>query len=444
MTFYSPVFLFAFLPAAAALYRSVRGSGLRRAIWILSGLVFYAFGDIRHVPLLLAVCALHYGVGRFLRAAERGRRPALFACVALDLAVLALYKIKGALPFGISVFTFQAISYVVDVYRNRESGTKDLLEVLQYLTFFPQLTAGPFAKFGALRPYFTQPELSWDDGARGIRRFVCGLTKKLVLCAAAAKLADAMFCLAGIDALGAWLGAIGYCLQLYFDFSGYSDMAIGLGLLFGVRLPENFNYPYLAGSVSEFWRSWHISLSSWFRDYLYIPLGGSRKGTARTVFNKLLVFLATGLWHGTGTTFILWGLWHGLFCSLETVFDRKKALSRHWYGHIYTLLVVSFGFVLFRAEGLAQAGTMLRAMLTGFAPVDACRLTLRNLLTAREVFLLLAGVFACLPVWPKVRGKLEGKRGMEVLLDGVSVAAFAVCAAQLASSSFQPFIYAGF
>ena len=444
MTFYSPVFLFAFLPVAAALYRAVRGNGLRRAVWILSGLIFYAFGDIRHVPLLLASCAVHYGVGRFLQPAERGRKPALFACVVLDLAVLFFYKGKGALPFGISVFTFQAISYLADVYKDRESGTNDVWEVCQYLTFFPQLTAGPFAKFGALRPYFTQPELSWNDGARGIRRFVCGLTKKLVLSAAAAKLSDAMFALGQIDAVGAWLGAICYCLQLYFDFSGYSDMALGLGLLFGVRLPENFNYPYMAGSVSEFWRRWHISLSSWFRDYLYIPLGGSRKGTARTVLNKLIVFLATGLWHGTGMSFVCWGLWHGFFCSVETVLDRKKTLSRHWYGHIYTLLAVIFGFVLFRAESLPQAGTMLRAMLTGFAPIDACRLTLKNLLTAREIFFLLMGVFACLPVWPKVRGKCEGKRAAEILLDGVTVLAFIVCAAQLASNSFQPFIYAGF
>ncbi len=444
MTFYSPVFLFAFLPVTAVLYRSVRSDSLRRAIWVLSGLVFYAFGDIRHVPLLLAFCALHYAVGRFLRTAKKGRRPALFACILLDLAVLFFYKSKGALPFGISVFTFQAISYVVDVSRDPESGTQSFWEVLQYLTFFPQLTAGPFAKFGTLRPQFTQPEVSWDDGAKGIRRFVCGLTKKLVLSAAAAKLSDAMFALVQIDALGAWLGAISYCLQLYFDFSGYSDMAIGLGLLFGVRLPENFNYPYTAGSVTEFWRRWHISLSHWFRDYLYIPLGGSRKGTARTVLNKLAVFLATGLWHGTGLSFVFWGLWHGLFCSLETVFDRKKTLSRHWYGHIYTLLVVIFGFVLFRAESLPQAGVMLRAMLTGFAPIDACRLMIRNLLTAREVFFLLAGIFACLPVWPKIRGKLEGKRAPELLLDGVSVLAFLVCAAQLASNSFQPFIYAGF
>ena len=444
MTFYSPVFLFAFLPVTAVLYRSARSDSLRRAIWVLSGLAFYAFGDIRHVPLLLAFCALHYGVGRFLRTAKKGKKPALFACVCFDLAVLFFYKSKGALPLGISVFTFQAISYVADVYQNLENGTNDFWEVCQYLTFFPQLTAGPFAKFGALRPYFTRPELSWDDGAKGIRRFVCGLTKKLVLSAAAAKLSDAMFALVQIDALGAWLGAISYCLQLYFDFSGYSDMAIGLGLLFGVRLPENFNYPYTAGSVTEFWRRWHISLSHWFRDYLYIPLGGSRKGTARTVLNKLAVFLATGLWHGTGASFVFWGLWHGLFCSLETVFDRKKTLSRHWYGHIYTLLVVIFGFVLFRAESLPQAGVMLRAMLTGFAPIDACRLMIRNLLTAREVFFLLAGIFACLPVWPKIREKLEGKRAPELLLDGVSVLAFLVCAAQLASNSFQPFIYAGF
>lgn len=444
MTFYSPVFLFAFLPLTAVLYQLVRRSGLRRAVWILSGLVFYAFGDIRHVPLLLASCALHYGVGRLLLSAKRGRKPALFACVFVDLAVLFFYKGKGALPFGISVFTFQAISYVADVYQDPENGTKNVWDVFQYLTFFPQLTAGPFARFRALRPFFDKPDISWDNNAQGVRRFVCGLTKKLVLSAAAARISDAMFALGQIDALGAWLGAISYCLQLYFDFSGYSDMALGLGLLFGVRLPENFNYPYASGSVSEFWRRWHMSLSYWFRDYLYIPLGGSRKGTARTVFNKLLVFLATGLWHGTGLPFVLWGLWHGLFCALETVLDRKKSLSRHWYGHVYTLLVVIFGFVLFRSESVLQAGVMLRAMLTGFAPIDACRLTIRNLLTVREGFFLLAGGFACLPVWPRVRARCEGKRALEILLDGAAVLAFVVCAAQLASNSFQPFIYAGF
>ncbi len=444
MSFLSPIFLFAFLPLAAISYRLARKPELRSILWIAAGLLFYAFGDVRHLPLLLCSCALHYGAGRFLMAAKRGRRLALGLCVAIDLAVLALYKIKGALPLGISFYTFQAISYAVDTYRAPESGTKNARELLQYLTFFPQLTAGPFMKFSALRPYFTAREDDWGEALRGLRRFVCGLLKKLLLSGSAAKLADAMFGLTAIDALGAWMGAISYCLQLYFDFSGYSDMALGLGLLFGVRLPENFRYPYCAGSVTEFWRRWHMTLSGWFRDYLYIPLGGSRKGTARTVLNKFIVFLATGLWHGTGWTFALWGLWHGIFCGLETVFDREKRLKTHWYGHVYTLFVVIFGFVLFRAETVRQAGAMLSAMLTALSPAAACRLALQNILTARTIFLCLAGVLACFPIWERAKGTLAEKCWLPGVLNALTAAGLLLCAMQLAGSSFQPFIYAGF
>ena len=253
-----------------------------------------------------------------------------------------------------------------------------------------------------------------------------------------------MFSLASIDALGAWTGALSYCLQLYFDFSGYSDMALGLGLLFGVQLPENFRYPYCAGSVTEFWRRWHMTLSGWFRDYVYIPLGGSRKGRARTVFNKLLVFLATGLWHGTGWTFVLWGLWHGAFCGAETLLDRNKTLKTHWYGHVYTLLVVIFGFVLFRAESVPQALMLLRTMLSGFTPVDACRLALRNLLTAGTVFWCLAGVLACLPFWEHAKARFGGSRWLSAVLDTLTIVGLLLCLMQLASHSFQPFIYASF
>ena len=220
-------------------------------------------------------------------------------------------------------------------------------------------------------------------------------------------------------------------------------MALGLGLLFGVQLPENFRHPYCAGSVSEFWRRWHMTLSSWFKEYVYIPLG-SRNGRARTVFNKLLVFLATGLWHGTGWTFVLWGLWHGAFCGAETLLDRKHTLQTRWYGHMYTLLVVIFGFVLFRAESLPQALMLLRAMLSGFTPVDACRLALRNLLTAGTVFWCLAGVLACLPLWEHTKARFDGSRWFSPALDALTIAGLLLCLMQLASHSFQPFIYASF
>lgn len=444
MSFTSPVFLFAFLPLTVIVYQLARSTKLKNAVWIAAGLLFYAFGDLRHLPLLLGSCLLHYGAGRYLMARTKARRAVLLSCVALDLAVLAFYKVRGALPLGISFYTFQAISYVADTYKNPADGTKNLREALQYLTFFPQLTAGPFLKFSALRPYLDRRETTWEKNAQGVRRFVCGLCKKVLLSTAAAKLADAMFSLASIDALGAWTGALGYCLQLYFDFSGYSDMALGLGLLFGVQLPENFRHPYCAGSVTEFWRRWHMTLSGWFRDYVYIPLGGSRKGRARTVFNKLLVFLATGLWHGTGWTFVLWGLWHGAFCGAETLLDRNKTLKTHWYGHVYTLLVVIFGFVLFRAESLPQALMLLRTMLSGFTPVDACRLALRNLLTVRTAVWCFVGVLACLPVWEHAKARFDGSRWFSPALDALTIVGLLLCLMQLASHSFQPFIYASF
>ena len=329
MSFTSPVFLFAFLPLTVIVYQLARSTKLKNAVWIAAGLLFYVFGDLRHLPLLLGSCLLHYGAGRYLMARTKARRAVLLSCVTLDLAVLAFYKVRGALPLGISFYTFQAISYVADTYKNPADGTKNLREALQYLTFFPQLTAGPFLKFSALRPYLDRRDVSWEKNAQGVRRFVCGLCKKALLSTAAAKLADAMFSLASIDALGAWTGALSYCLQLYFDFSGYSDMAVGLGRLFGFALPENFRYPYCASSVTDFWRRWHISLSTWFRDYLYIPLGGNRKGKLRTVCNKLVVFFATGLWHGVSLNFIFWGLWHGAFSAFETCTGAAKKLQKY-------------------------------------------------------------------------------------------------------------------
>ena len=443
MNFYSPAFLFAFLPLMAAAYHLLRKARWQNALLIAAGLLFYAFGDIRHLPLLLFSCALHYGAGRALMAAKRARGAILAACASVDLLILAFYKTRGALPLGISFYTFQAISYAADTYRDPNCGTKSVRELLQYLTFFPQLTAGPLMRFSAVRPYLSERSTGWTQSAAGIRRFVCGLCKKLLLSGAAAGVVNAMFSLERVDAIGAWAGAVCYCLQLYFDFSGYSDMALGLGMLFGIALPENFRYPYLAGSVSEFWRRWHMTLSGWFRDYLYIPLGGSRKGTVRTVRNKMIVFLATGLWHGTGWTFVLWGLWHGLWCSVETVLDREKKLTRHWYGHVYTLLVVVLGFAVFRSESLAQAGMLLRAMLTGFGRVDACRLALRNVMTWRTSALCLAGLLACFPVWPKIKRRFDGRAGTAAL-DVLTLAGLIVCMMQLAANSFQPFIYAGF
>ena len=283
-----------------AAYHLLRPMRAKNALLIAAGLIFYAFGDLRHLPLLLASCVLHYFSGVFLLTRKKGRKAVLAACITVDLGVLAAYKSFGTLPLGISFYTFQAISYVVDVYRSPEHGTRSFRQLLQYLTFFPQLVSGPLMKFSDVRESLDVRTANWDGAFDGVCRFVCGLAKNLLLAAAAAELANAVYAQSGFDALCVWTGAVCYCLQLYFDFSGYSDMAVGLGLLFGIRLPENFNYPYCAASLSAFWRRWNMSLSGWFRDYLYIPLGGNRRGTLRTMCNKLLVFLATGLWHGNG------------------------------------------------------------------------------------------------------------------------------------------------
>ena len=352
MNFASPIFLFAFLPLVLIAYHLLRPIRAKNVLLIAAGLGFYAFGDLRHLPLLLASCALHYGVGLALMRARRGRRLLLAACVTVDLAVLAAYKWRGVLPLGISFYTFQAISYIVDVSRAPQSGTRSFRRALQYLTFFPQLTAGPLMRFSEVQPLLDTRHVTWDGAFDGCSRFICGLAKKLLLAAAAAQLANAVYAQTSFDALCAWTGAVCYCLQLYFDFSGYSDMAVGLGLLFGIRLPENFRYPYCADSITDFWRRWHISLSAWFRDYLYIPLGGNRKGILRTMANKLLVFLATGLWHGADWTFVLWGLLYAALLTAEKLFLLRGLKKLRVLNHIYVLLFVTLGFVLFDADSV--------------------------------------------------------------------------------------------
>ena len=444
MNFASPLFLFAFLPLVLTAYHLLRPMRAKNALLITAGLVFYAFGDLRHLPLLAASCALHYAVGLALIRWQRGRGLTLAVCAAVDLAVLAMYKWRGTLPLGISFYTFQAISYVADVYRAPQSGTRSFRQVLQYLTFFPLLVSGPLTRFSDMQPLLDARRATWDNAFTGCRRFVCGLAKKLLFAAAAAQLANAVYEQSSFDALCAWTGAVCYCLQLYFDFSGYSDMAVGLGLLFGIRLPENFRYPYCASSLSDFWRRWHISLSRWFRDYLYIPLGGNRRGTPRTMANKLLIFLATGLWHGTGWTFVLWGLWHGLLSCLETALHLPEKLKKHWYGHVYALFSVILGFAVFRAADLPQACAMLRAMLTGFAPDAVCRTALLAALSRRTGFLCALSLVLCVPLGPWLQKKIAPLRFQDTLYGGLTMLLFVLCLLVLASSSFQPFIYAGF
>ncbi len=443
MSFGSAIFLFAFLPASAALCHLMPGTRAKNICLLTASLLFYGFGRLADLPILVGLALINHLFGLFLCR----RRWVLALGVLLDLGALLFYKLlcPASLPLGISFFTFQAISYLADAYRDPAQTSPRFLPLLQYLCFFPNLISGPLWKFKDMRPMLDDRRTTPEAAAKGLRRFTVGLGKKLLLSAPLGLAVDAVYALdpSALDFRTAWLGAVCYALHLYLDFSGYSDMALGLGALFGFKLPENFDLPYLAVSISDFWRRWHISLSRWFRDYLYIPLGGNRGGTARTVANKLAVFLATGLWHGVSWTFVLWGLWHGLLSALETVTPLKNT-KRRWYGRIYALLAVVTGFALFRAGTLAQGFGLIAKLFTGFSLTAASTRLLASALTNRVLLALLLGLLLSAGVPARLSRRLDGKPGAEALRFGLTLLLLTACIAALASGSFQPFIYQQF
>lgn len=455
MVFSSAIFLFFFLPAVLVLDRLLPGVRAKNGLLLVASLLFYAFGRPVYLVLLLASVALNYVCG--LLAAGARRKLGAILAVAGNLLLLGVFKyadfaigslngILGlslpltgiALPIGISFFTFQGLSYVIDVYRDRTLVSRSFSKVLLYISFFPQLVAGPIVKYHDIDQEIDSRTVSAQGTAQGMRRFICGLSKKLLLANMMGTMADTVFALpAGqIGMLAGWLGAVCYTLQIYFDFSGYSDMAIGLGHMFGFHFHENFDYPYTATTIKEFWRRWHISLSTWFRDYLYVPLGGNRRSAARTWANRLIVFFTTGLWHGASWNFVLWGLWHGLFSILEDSGALPvKKLQGKALGRIYTLLVVLLGFVLFRAETLGAAGAVLSAMFTGFGLSWQGTRAVCALLTPAFILTLALALVLCAPVAKRVPAKWEGAS-----LAG-ALALFALCLLNLSTGSFNPFIY---
>lgn len=453
MTFSSATFLFLFLPVTFLLYRLMPSMRAKNALLTVTSVLFYAFGEPLYVVLLLLSAAVNHALALAL---SRRRSRAILACaVVFNLALLGVFKYAGfavrmlallpgvslpvpeiPLPIGISFYTFQILSYVVDVWRGDTAPQRSFADLLLYISFFPQLIAGPIVKYHDIDAQIRCRAESPEKCAAGIRRFLAGLSKKLLLANTCGMIADAAF---GENAPGtalAWLGAFAYCLQIYHDFSGYSDMAIGLGYMFGFDIPENFNYPYASGSIKEFWRRWHISLSTWFKEYLYIPLGGSRCGRLRTYRNKLIVFFTTGLWHGASLNFIVWGLWHGFFSVLEDFIQpqKKKWLAPLW--RPLTLLAVLIGFVFFRAESLTGAAAFLGAMFSA-APSGA---TLSACLNGYNIFILVLALVLSFPVVPALR-RLTGERAASIAACAGSAALFAACVTDLASSTFNPFIY---
>ncbi len=482
MVFSSAIFLFWFLPLLLAAY-FLLPRACRNALLLLASILFYFWGARRHVFLLLASIAMNYVFGLWLDRVQEPRRRRWVLCLAIvvNLGLLGTYKYATflihnvnallalgglpavtvpivPLPLGISFFTFHALSYVMDVYRRQVRALRSVVDFALYIAFFPQSIAGPIVRYHDVAEQLQGRVHSEEGFAHGARQFILGLAKKMLLANTLAVPADAIFGLpsSALTCGLAWLGAACYTLQIYFDFSGYSDMAIGLARLFGFAFRPNFHYPYIASSITEFWRRWHISLSSWFRDYLYIPLGGNRGGRARTYANLVTVFLLCGLWHGASWTFIAWGLYHGTFLVLERLglqrrLERLPALLQH----AYTLGVVVIGWVLFRAKSFAAAAGMLGAMV-GLADGSAVEYLPAAFLRGDVMVALLAGALLCLPILPALAQLQASLRRacprqastVDAIASAWTVAGLAVlalgCAMLLAGGTHNPFIYFNF
>ena len=456
MVFASPVFLFAFLPLTLGLYYL---SGKHNIVLLAASLFFYAWGEPVYLFLMLFSILVNWLLARAIQ--KRRRKALLVAAVVLNLGMLAVFKytdffiscLNGvfrtglplrhiALPLGISFYTFQILSYVVDVWRGDVPAENSLLNLGTYISMFPQLIAGPIVRYSDIRQSLSgKKHIPLSQVGEGARRFCLGLGKKVLLANLVSQCANLTFDFGGelLSAGAAWMGAACYALQIYFDFSGYSDMAIGLGKMLGFQFPENFNYPYVSSSVREFWRRWHITLSVWFRDYLYIPLGGNRRGAARTGLNLLIVFLLCGLWHGAGLNFALWGLYHGLFLVLERLplFQRKRS---RFIGVPLTLVVVIVGWVLFRADTPAAAWSYLKAMAGFGGTLGVSGVTRKLTLAAFAV-----GVVGCVPWLPWLKKRISGSLRLVNLFDllGViaAVAVLALSVFLLIGGTYNPFIY---
>lgn len=458
MIFSSTIFLFIFLPIVllANFIVPQKNVEIKNAILLIASLLFYAWGEPKNVLLMLLSIGVNYILGNLLGKfrSELGKRKAvLIASVVFNLGLLFFFKyfnfVTGgifpeiALPIGISFFTFQIMSYVIDVYRGNVEPQRNLLKLALYISLFPQLIAGPIVRYVDVEKQLTDRVCTLEKTAKGMVRFSMGLAKKVIVSNTVALIADTVFNMdSTVPAVTAWMGAICYALQIYFDFSGYSDMAIGIGHMLGFDFLENFNYPYISSSVQEFWRRWHISLSSWFRDYLYIPLGGNRKGTARTYLNLLIVFAATGLWHGASWNFLVWGLFYGVFLIIERLgLNRILAKVPKFIGWLYTMLVVLVGWVFFRADTMSAALKYIREMFSFNGGLTHAMSQFTNL----SFFIMLLALVISAPVYPFIKKKIEktelGEKIFMVVEILLMVVLLITSVIFLSGSDYNPFIY---
>ena len=456
MVFSSIPFLYYFLPAVLAVYFLTPRKG-KNAVLLLASLIFYGWGELRLLPLMAFTILLCYVCGLGIERSRKRKKLWLLASIVISVGLLGVFKyadffigslntVTGlkipllhlALPVGISFYTFQCLSYTIDVYRGSVPAQKNLINFGAYVALFPQLIAGPIVRYADIARELEHREHSWDNAAAGLRRFLVGLGKKVILADNFALLIRLFRQSGEKSVLFYWMYAVAFTLNIYFDFSGYSDMAIGLGRVLGFHFVENFNYPYLSGSVTEFWRRWHISLGSWFRDYVYIPMGGSRVSRWRWVLNILTVWMLTGLWHGAAWNFVLWGLLFAALLLAEKwipVLQRLPGVLRHGY----VLLAVVLSFVLFNADSLAQAGQDF-AGLFGFGSLSLTSAEALYYLKSYAVLFVL-GILGSTPVVKNAARRMDGTKAGVVLEAAAMLALLIVCTAYLVDGSFSPFLY---
>lgn len=459
MVFSSTVFLFLFFPLVLIGYHNpvFRGRVFRNVFLLVASLVFYAWGEPVFVFLMIFSIFVTWYIG--LRLQKRQCRKILAVGIGYHVLMLFIFKyltfvvgelglllhkdlstIDLPLPVGISFFTFQMMSYLFDIYHGTAGAQRDPLHVGLYVALFPQLIAGPIVRYKQVAEEITDRRESYADVVEGMQRFIYGLGKKVLIADYMAQLADGVFgsCISR-SAATAWLGAVAYTLQIYFDFSGYSDMAVGLGRMFGFHFGENFDHPYISKSVTEFWRRWHISLSSWFRDYVYIPLGGNRVKRSRWVLNMTAVWLLTGIWHGANWTFILWG---GVYCIILLVEKLTGFAERMGiFSHLYTMLVVILAWVLFRAESIASAGVYIGEMF-GIGASGLYDAAAASYLNDTKTLLIIA-LIAATPLYKKICNRLKDQ-GFGWIEQVWLTVVFIISVVQVVGSTYSPFIYFNF
>ena len=469
MVFSSLVFLFVFLPIVLTLYY-LSNKKYKNYLLLLASLFFYAWGEPTYVVIMLVSIVANYLCGLLVddNREDKVRVAGVVISVVFNICMLGVFKYSGflveninsifnlsinvpdiALPLGISFFTFQAMSYVIDVYRKDAKVQKSILKLSLYISLFPQLVAGPIVRYQTVADQIENREHNIEKFADGVRRFIIGLGKKVILSNSLGMLADSVFGMQTyqLTVVSSWLGIIAYSLQIFFDFSGYSDMAIGLGKMFGFEFLENFNYPYISQSASEFWRRWHISLGSWFRDYVYFPLGGSRRGNTRTYINLFIVWFLTGFWHGASWTFVAWGLYFGLLIGMEKsywgkILNKLPKVVRH----MYLLLVVISGWVFFRADSFTYSIEFIKNMfLLGTNNIfDGLALSYLN----DYWFVITLSIIFCMPVVEWIKNKIESindnilESNISYILNSVLYTGiFLVVIFKLVNSTYNPFLY---